>query len=55
MVDILRILMWRWTPSISWFPDIYAPVPPWYCDLSVLSTILKDDLWGVRFRSEEDS
>ena len=47
--------MWRWTPSIRCFPDIYAHVPSWQCDLSALSTFLEDDLWQVRFRSKEDA
>lgn len=30
MVDILRALMWRWTPSIKRFLDGFANVPSWY-------------------------
>ena len=44
-----------WTPSIRRFPDIYAPVPSWYCGSSALTTILEDDLCQVRIRSKEDA
>lgn len=55
MADILRALMWPWTSSIKRFPNIYALVPSWYCDLSALSTTLEDDIWQVRFKLKEDA